>query len=122
MLENSRPIRTQLIQWKEVINQGSKVSIWDRAEYSTYCDVLIWVVHHGDEHIEEHHQGDDVIRAEHCGSYKLGELVVGLHVGHVQTDQAEYGPEQRLQRFEQPRSREIDYAQIILLMKLEEIY
>lgn len=58
--------------------------------------MLIRVVHHGDEHIEEHHQGDDVIRAEHCGAYKLRELVVGLDVGDVQIDQAEYGPEQRL--------------------------
>lgn len=73
--------------------------------------MLIRVVHHGDEHIEEHHQGDDVISAKHRGSYKLGELVVGLNVGHVQTDQTEYGPEQRLQCFEQPISREINYDQ-----------
>lgn len=69
--------------------------------------MLIRVVHHSDEHIQEHHKGDDVIRAEHRGAYKLCELVVSLHVGHVQTDQAEYGPEQRLQRFKQPVSRKI---------------
>lgn len=67
--------------------------------------MLIRVVHHGDEHIEEHHQGDDVIRAEHRGTHKLCELVVSLDVGHVQANQAEYGPEQRLQCFKQPRNR-----------------
>lgn len=111
MLQNAHPIRIRPVQWKQAISQDNKVSIWDRVGYSTYCNVLIRVVHHGDEHIEEHHQGDDVISAKHRGSYKLGELVVGLNVGHVQTDQTEYGPEQRLQCFEQPISREINYDQ-----------
>lgn len=69
--------------------------------------MLIRVVHHGDEHVEKHHQGDDVIRAKHCGSYEFCELVVRFNVGHVQTDETEDGPEQRLQCFKQPISREM---------------
>ena len=73
--------------------------------HSTYSDVLIGVVHHGDEHVEENHQRDDVVGAKHGGSHKLCELVVRLNVGDVQTDQAEYGPEQRLQSLKQATSR-----------------
>ena len=73
-----------------------------RQAWSTHSDVLVGVVHHGDEHVEQHHQGDDVVGAEHGGAHELGELVVCVHVGDVQVDQAEDGPEQRLQGLEQP--------------------
>ena len=50
--------------------------------------MLVGVVHHGDEHVEEHHQRNDVVGAEHGGADELGELVVRIHVGHIQADQA----------------------------------
>ena len=76
-----------------------------RQAWSTHSDVLVGVVHHGDEHVEQHHQGDDVVRPEHGGAHELGELVIGLDVGDVQVDQAEHGPEQRLQCLKQPADR-----------------
>lgn len=66
-----------------------------------YGNVLVGVVHHGDEHVEQHHQRDDVVSAEHGGAHELRKLVVGVHVGHVQVDQTEDGPEQRLQRLKE---------------------
>ena len=55
--------------------------------------MLIRVVHHGDEHVQEDHQGDYVVCAEHCGAHKLREGVVGFDIGHVQVDEPKYGPE-----------------------------
>lgn len=52
-------------------------------------NVLVGVVHHGYEHVEEHHQRDDVVGAEHRGANKLCELMVWIHIGHIQVDQTE---------------------------------
>lgn len=49
-----------------------------------YSDELVGVVHHGDEHVEQNHQRDDVVRPEHGRPNELCELVPGLHVGDVQ--------------------------------------
>lgn len=62
--------------------------------------MLIGVVHHGYEHVEQHHQGDDVVGAKHCGADKLRELMLCVHVGHIQADQTEDGPKERLQGLE----------------------
>lgn len=51
--------------------------------------MLVGVVHHRDEHVEEHHQRDDVVGAEHGGTHKLRELMVRIYVGHVQVDESE---------------------------------
>lgn len=59
--------------------------------------MLIRIVHHGNEHIEEDHQGDDVIGPKHCGTHKFGELVVSFDICHIQTDQPKNWPKQRLQ-------------------------
>lgn len=67
-----------------------------------HSNVLIGVVHHSYEHVEEHHQWDDVVSAEHCGTNKLRELVVCIHVGHIQADQTKDRPEERLQGLKQP--------------------
>lgn len=53
-----------------------------------HSNVLVGVVHHGYEHVQEHHQRDDVVGAEHGGADELRELMVGVHVGHVEADQA----------------------------------
>lgn len=71
----------------------------------SYGDELVGVVHHGDEHVEQNHEGDHVIRPKHGGSHKLCKLVTSLDVSDVQVHQAEYGPEERLQRLKQPESR-----------------
>lgn len=62
----------------------------------TYSDELVGVVHHGDKHVEQNHQRDDIVRAKHGRPDKLCKLVPGLDVGDVQVQQPEYGPEQRL--------------------------
>lgn len=54
-----------------------------------HSDVLVRVVHHRDEHVEQHHQRDDVVGAEHGGAHELRELMVRVHVGHVQADESE---------------------------------
>lgn len=59
--------------------------------------MLIRIVHHGNEHIEKNHQGDDIIGTKHGGTHKFCELVIGLNVGHIQADQPKNRPEQRLQ-------------------------
>lgn len=59
--------------------------------------MLIGIVHHGNEHVEENHQGDDVIGAKHGGAHKFSELVVSFDISHVQTNQPKNGPKQRLQ-------------------------
>lgn len=59
--------------------------------------MLIGIVHHGNEHIEEDHQGDDIIGTKHGGTHKFGELVVSLDIGHIQINQPKNGPKQRLQ-------------------------
>lgn len=61
---------------------------------ATFCmgahrNVLVGVVHHGYEHVEEHHQRDDVVGAEHRGTNELCELMVWIHIGHVEVDQTE---------------------------------
>lgn len=63
----------------------------------TYSDMLIRIVHHGNQHIKKNHQWDDVISTKHGGTHKFSELVIGLHIGHIQADQPENRPEQRLQ-------------------------
>lgn len=65
-------------------------------------NVLVGVVHHGYEHVEEHHQRDDVVGAEHRGTNELCELMVRIHIGHVEVDQTEDWPEERLQGLKQP--------------------
>lgn len=50
----------------------------------TYSNELVGVVHHGDEHVEQNHQRDDIVRAEHGRPNKLCKLVPGLDVGDVQ--------------------------------------
>lgn len=72
----------------------------------TYSDELVRVVHHGDEHVEQNHQRDDVVRPEHGRPDELRELVASLHVGDVQIQQAEYGPEERLKSLKQPAETE----------------
>lgn len=62
----------------------------------THSDELVGVVHHGNEHIEQNHERDDIVRPEHGRPDKLSELVSGLHVRNVQVQQPEYRPEQRL--------------------------
>ena len=72
----------------------------------TYSDELVRVVHHGDEHVEQNHQRNDVVRPEHGRPDELRELVASLHVGDVQIQQAEYGPEERLKSLKQPAETE----------------
>lgn len=72
---------------------------------SAHSDQLVGVVHHGNQHVEQNHQRDDVVRPKHRGANELGELVTGLHVGDVQVQQAKDRPEQRLQRLKQPEER-----------------
>lgn len=67
---------------------------------ATYSDELVGVVHHGDEHVEQNNQRDDIVRPKHGRPDELGELVPGLHVGDVQVQQPEYRPEQRLESLE----------------------
>lgn len=50
---------------------------------STHSDQLVGVVHHSDEHVEENHQWDDVVGAEHGGSNKLSKLMPSLHIGYI---------------------------------------
>lgn len=69
-------------------------AVWQICAHS---NVLVGVVHHGYEHVEEHHQWDDVVGAEHGGTDKLSELMVCIHVGHIQADQTKDWPEERLQ-------------------------
>lgn len=52
-----------------------------------HCNVLVGVVHHGYEHVKEHHQRDNVVGPKHCGADKLCELMVCIDIGHIQTDQ-----------------------------------
>lgn len=54
----------------------------------THSDVLVRVVHHSYQHVKENYKRDDVVGAEHCGTNKLGELVVGPDIGHIEADQA----------------------------------
>ena len=68
----------------------------------THSYELVGVIHHGDQHVQQNHQRDDVVRSKHGGSYELCELVASLHVGDVQVQQAEHGPEERLQGLKQP--------------------
>lgn len=53
-----------------------------------YSNVLVGVVHHGYKHVEEHHQRNDVVGAKHGGTDKFSELVVCIHIGHIQADQS----------------------------------
>lgn len=64
-----------------------------------HSNVLVGVVHHGYEHVEEHHEWDNVVSPKHRGTDKLCKLMVCIHVGHVQTDQAKDWPEERLKSF-----------------------
>lgn len=61
--------------------------------------MLIGIVHHGNQHVEKHNQGNNVIGSKHGGSNKFSELVFWVNVGHIQTNEAKYGPEQRLEGF-----------------------
>ena len=81
--------------WRQCVGRA-------RCGGGAHGDELVGVVHHGDEHVEQHHQGDDVVRPEHGGTHELGELVARLHVGHVEVQQAEDGPEQGLKGLKQP--------------------
>lgn len=65
--------------------------------FSAHSNVLVGVVHHGYEHVEEHHQRNDVVGPEHVGTNKFSELVVSIHIGHIQADQTKDRPEKRLQ-------------------------
>ena len=64
--------------------------------------MLVGVVHHGNKHVQKHHQRDDVVSSKHGRSDKLSELVVWLDIGDIQANQAEHRPEQGLQRLKQP--------------------
>lgn len=68
----------------------------------THSNMLVGVVHHSDEHVEQNHHGYDTIGAKHGGTHKVSELVARFHIGHIDTDEPEYGPEQRLQRLKHP--------------------
>lgn len=57
---------------------------WTDTNQSTHGDELVGVVHHGDQHVEQNHQRDHVVRPEHGRPDELGELVPGFHVGDVQ--------------------------------------
>lgn len=72
----------------------------------THGDELVRVVHHGDQHVEQDHQRDHVVRPEHRRPDELCELVPSLHVGHVEVQQAEDGPEEGLQSLEQPEGKQ----------------
>lgn len=56
--------------------------------------MLIGVVHHGNQHVEKHYQRNNVVGSKHGGSNKFCKLVIWVNVGHIQTDEAKYGPEQ----------------------------
>lgn len=64
---------------------------------SAHSNVLVGVVHHSYEHVEEDHQWNDVVGPEHVGTDKFSELVVSIHIGHIQADQTKDRPEKRLQ-------------------------
>lgn len=68
----------------------------------THGNELVGVVHHGDQHVQQNHQRDDVVRPKHGRPHKLGELVAGLHVGHIEVQQPKYGPEEGLESLKQP--------------------
>lgn len=54
--------------------------------------MLVGIVHHCDQHVQKHDEGDDVVGAEHGGSYKLSEFMFWFHISHVERNQAKYGP------------------------------
>lgn len=62
--------------------------------YSTYSNMLVGVIHHGNKHIKKHHQRDYAVGPKHCGSNKLGKVVFGINIGHMQGNKTKYGPEQ----------------------------
>lgn len=64
--------------------------------------MLVGVVHHGYEHVEEHHQGNDVVCAKHGGTNKFSKLVVWIYIGHIEVDESEDRPEKGLQGLKQP--------------------
>ncbi len=68
----------------------------------TYSNELVRVVHHSDEHVQQHHQWDDIISAEHGGPNKLGKFMTSLHIGNIQIQQPKHRPEERLKSFKQP--------------------
>lgn len=70
------------------------VSTQVKRKLKTYSNMLIGVVHHGNQHVEKHYQRNYVIGSKHGGSNKLCKLVIWVNVGHIQTDEAKYGPEQ----------------------------
>lgn len=77
-----------------------------------HSDVLVWVVHHSDEHIEEHHQGDDIVSPKHGGTNKLSKMVVWIHVSDIEVDQTKNRPEKRLKSLKQPAKKKKNTAHI----------
>lgn len=52
----------------------------------THSNVLVRVIHHGYQHVEEHHQGNDVVCPKHGGTNKFSKLVVWIHIGYIEAD------------------------------------
>jgi hypothetical protein len=59
------------------------------------------VVHHGDQQVQQHHDVDHRVRAEHQHAPEAGEALDAGQLKVVQVHQAENGPEECLRRLEQ---------------------
>lgn len=64
-------------------------------------DDLVRVAHHGDQHVQQHDDVDDTVRAEHQHRPEAREALDALQLEGHQVDEAERRPEQRLGRFEE---------------------
>ena len=65
-------------------------------------DVLEWVGHHGDEHVEQQNDGHAVVSDEEQFRHRLREVLAVLDLYAAGWRQWEHGPEQRDVAGEQP--------------------
>lgn len=82
------------------------------AHWLTYGDKLVGVVHHRYEHVQQDHQGDDVVGAEHGGPNKFCEFMPGFHVRDVEIQQTKDRPEERLESFKEPAKNKLGVESI----------
>jgi hypothetical protein len=57
------------------------------------------MIHHRDEQVQQHHDIDDRIAAEHQHAPESSENLDSIQFEAVQVHESEHGPEKRLYRF-----------------------
>lgn len=71
----------------------------------SYRNQLVRVIHHRNQQVQQHHDVDHRVRAEHQHAPEARENFDPVQLEVLQVDQSEHGPEQGLDRFEEAEIR-----------------